>query len=425
MKTLILQNISWLFVDKIIRISGALIVSIWIARYLGPEDFGVLNYSLAYVVLFSVFIDLGLSKIVVREAVRSESKTNVLLGTAFGMKLAGAIIAILVIYLSLEFSQGDGVSKQIILILSAGFIFQSMDVIDYFYQSKVQSKYVVLCRSLAFILSAIFKIFLIVYEFSVIYFAIATFIDLFFASFFLVAIYNYTGYSLASWKFRKKTAIDLLSYSWPLAISGFLIAVHMKIDQVMIGNMLNNEQVGIYSVAVRLSEFWYIIPGILISTLMPYFVTLRERSNSLYHLRLMQMYSFMFWSSAVVGFFVIFFGERLIGAVFGEAYTKAYEALVFNIWNGIFVSQALARGIWLLNEDLHKYRLYNNILAVILNICANLFLIPRFGITGAAISTLVTQALGTWVFSFFWQPLRASTWAMIKSINPYYLVKSA
>jgi len=422
MRKSIFANIGWLFFDKIIRIFGGLIVGIWIARYLGPNDFGVLNYALAYTALFILFVKLGLDQIIVREIVKKTRLTNYLLGTAFGLKLIGSIVALFSVYVSLYFVESDAVTKAVIFIICAGFVLQAVDVIDYFYQSQVLSKYVVIARNSAFILSSLLKVYFIVYEYNVIYFALANTIDVALAAVFLVVIYKKTGGEIRKWRFSKKIAIRLLKFSWPLALSIFLISVHMKIDQIMIGNMLDVEQVGIYSVAVRLAEFWIFIPAILVSTLMPYFVGLRETNNELYHYRLMQLYSLMFWMGVSVGVVTTIFGEDIIRFLFGEAYIGAYGALVFNIWNGIFISQAIARGIWMVSEDLQKYRLYNNIIAVILNVTANILLIPVLGITGAALATLATQALGTWVFSFLWRPLRASTWGMIKSVNPIYLM---
>jgi O-antigen/teichoic acid export membrane protein len=421
-KNKLFKNISWLFFDKIIRIFGGLVVGIWVARYLGPNDFGILNYALAYTALFMLFVKLGLDQIVVREIVKKPKLTNYMMGTAFGLKLVGSLIAIFSVYLSLYFVETDSVTKLVILIISAGFILQSIDVIDFFYQSKVLSKYVVIARNSAFILSSLLKVYFIVYEYSVVYFAISNIVDLAFSGLFLAIIYKKTGHSIRKWRFSTKKAIDLLKFSWPLALSIFLISIHMKIDQVMIGNMLDTEQVGIYSVAVRLAEFWIFIPGILVSTLIPYFVNLRETNNKLYHYRLLQLYSLMFWMGVFVGVVTIFFGEDIIRLLFGEAYVGAYTALVFNIWNGIFISQAIARGIWMISENLQKYRLYNNLIAVVLNVSLNLILIPKLGIAGAALATLATQALGTWVFSFLWKPLRESTWGMIKSVNPIYLI---
>jgi len=421
MKQKLLKNISWLLFDKIIRIFGGLVVGVLVARYLEPEDFGILNYALAYAALFMLFVQLGLDQIVIREIVKKPKLTNYLMGTAFGLKLIGSIVAILSVFISLYFIETDTITKSVIFIISAGFILQSIDVIDYFYQSKVLSKYVVIARDSAFVLSSLLKVYFIVYKYSVIYFALSSTMDLALSGFFLILIYKKNGYDLSQWKFSKTIAIRLLKFSWSLALSGFLITIYMKIDQVMIGNMLDAEQVGIYSIAVKLSEFWLFIPTIVISTFMPYFIKLREANSELYYFRLKQLYSFMFWMGIFVGLVTLLFGHDIILLLFGEDYSDAYSALVFNIWSGVAISQGLARGIWLIGEDLQKYRLYTNIIGVTLNIILNIILIPKYGISGAAIATLLIQSLSTWVFSFLWQPLRESTWAMIKSINPRYL----
>ncbi len=417
------MNISWLFFDKIIRILGGLFVGIWVARYLGPNDFGILNYSLAYTALFILFGTLGLDQIVVRELAKFPGETNKLLGTAFVLKLAGAVIAITAVFFSLYFVETDSLTKTIIFIVSLQFVAQSLDVVDFFYQSKVLSKYVVIARNSAFLISSLLKIYFIVNRYSVVYFAIANCLDFFIASFLLLTIYKNTGNRISQWRFDTETAKRYLLFGWPLAVSTFLISVHMKIDQVMIGKMLNNEQVGVYSVAVGLAEAWYFIPSIIVSTFMPYFVELRENNIELYYFRLSQLYSFMFWMGVVVGLFVTFCGKDIIRYLYGSNYAGAYGALIFNIWNGIFVSQALARGIWMISENLQQFRLYNNCIIVIFNIIANITLIPLLGISGSAIATLLTQFMGTWIISLFWRPIRSSTFAMIRSVNPMYLAK--
>jgi len=421
-KNKLLKNISWLFFDKIIRILGGLFVGIWVARYLGPSDFGLLNYSLAYTGLFILFVNLGLDQIVIREIVKKSKLTYYILGTAFWLKVMGSVVAIISIYISLQFVEMDSITKIIILILSMGFIVQSVDVIDYFYQSQILSKYVVIARNSAFIFSSLLKVFLILQKYSVVYFAIAGIIDVILVAFFLFLIYEKTGGKLLQWRFSKKIAIRLLKFSWPLALSIFLISLHLKIDQVMIGNMLDIEQVGIYSIAVKLAEFWIFIPSILVSTLMPYFVNLRDTNNELYYYRLSQLYSLLFWMGVFVGGVTLIFGKDIIKLLYGEAYIDAYLALVINIWNGVFISQAIARGIWMINENLQIYRVYNNVLSVATNIILNIILIPKYGISGAAVSSILSIGVGTWIYPLLFAPMRNSTVMMIMSIVPINLI---
>lgn len=423
MKTRIFNNISWLFFDKIIRMFGGLAVGIWVARYLGPERFGILNYGMAFVAIFSFLPNLGLDQIVVRDVTKYSEKTDQILGSSLVLKLSGSFLAIILILLFvLNLNKTDVLVKYIIISFSIGFIFQSFDVIDFFYQSQLLSKYVVLSRNISFIIVSAIKIFLILNRSNLIWFAITATFGVFLDALFLTVTYTKTHHSILNWCYNKGTAFNLIRSSWPLMFSTFLISIHMKIDQVMIGHYLGNNDVGLYSVAVQLSTAWYFIPSIIVSTLMPYFVSLRHENYNKYLLQLTQLYSVMFWIGACAGIITLFFGQNIILLLFGEAYKNAFWALVYNIWNGIFISQAIARGIWMISEDLQKYRLYNNIVVVIINIILNIILIPRIGIAGAAIATFFTQFLGTWIITFLWKPLRTSNLALIKSVNPMYLV---
>jgi len=419
----IYHNVIWLFFDKILRILGGIFISVWVARYLGPNDFGIFNYAMAFTGFFMVFVKLGFDQIITREIVKTPKLTHYLLGTAFVLKLVGSIVALLAIYLSMMYLEMDSLKKTIIFIISMGFLFQAIDVVDYFYQAKVLSKYTVIVRNVAFIFSSAVKIYFILNEYSVAYFAFTSVIELMIAGILFIIVYKKTGEYINQWRYNSKIAMRLLKFSWPIGLSTFLVSIHMKIDQVMIGEMLNTEQVGIYSVAVRLSEFWIFIPGILVSTLLPYFVNLRERNNKLYHYRLLQFYSLMFWMGVSVGCGAIFFGEDIIVLLFGVTYIGAYEALVFNIWAGIFMAQSAAKGIWVLSENKQFYRIVANIIATIINISLNVILIPKYGISGAAAATLITRFSNNWVTPIFIPSYRGNTIESIKSINPFYVYK--
>jgi O-antigen/teichoic acid export membrane protein len=236
----------------------------------------------------------------------------------------------------------------------------------------------------------------------------------------LLLIFVRSGYRSPQWCFDRTLAVDMLRYSWPLAISAFLIMIHLKIDQVMIDHYLGMNDVGVYSVAVKLAEFWYFLPAIVVSTLMPYFVELRERDYGFYQARLIQLYSLMFWSGAAVGTIVYFLGEFIIRLLYGEAYAGAYAALVINIWAGIFVAQSQVKGIWTISENLQIYRIVNNSVAIVVNVALNTVLIPKYGISGAAMATLASRFVNNYITPLMFKPIRANALMAIKSINPVY-----
>lgn len=419
-----ISNFNWLFLDKIIRIFGGLFIGIWVARYLGPENFGILSYGIAFVAFFSFISSLGLNSIVVREIIKYEEKYEKVLGTTFYLKLYGGIIALLLgsIFI-LTLKPEDSTIQTIVILLLLGYIFQSMDTVDYFFQAKVLSKYIVMARSAAFILSSILKIYFILFNFGVIYFAFATLIDMILASLFMFYVYKKLNFHLTSWKIDILIAKQLLSDSWPLMLSAFFITIYMKIDQVMIEHYLDMQSVGLYSVAVRLSEAWYFIPTIIVSTIMPYFIKLRDSNHELYIYRLKQINTLMFWMSFLVGIIVMLFGQKIIVLMFGEIYKDAYLVLSLNIWAGIFISIGLASSLWMISENLQIYRLIGTAIGVILNIIGNYILIPMYGISGAAIATLITQGLGIWIIPLLFKPIRGFTIMSMTSVIPLFLIK--
>ena len=415
-------NFNWLFVEKTIRILGGLFITIWVSRYLGPEGFGVLSYALAFVAFFSWASQLGLDQIVVKEITKKPDDVDRILGSAFALKLIGALVSIALITIAIGFVMDvDELVQLAVGLTSLMYIFRAFDVIDFYYQAKVLSKFSTIARNVAFLSVLVLQVYFIVAEYPVLYFVAATMIDVCLAAVFMLYLYGKTGDKIKKWKFNHTVAVDLMKYSWPLMISGFLVSIQMKIDQVMIGSMLNITDVGIYSIAVRLSEFWFFVPTIIASTLMPYFITLREENYHLYRERLCQLFSFMFWLGVIVGLIVFVLGEEAILYLFGESYGRAYGALLYNIWGGIFIAQGLAASIWLISEGMQKYSLYIQMMAVSINIILNILLIPVLGIEGAAISTLLTYFLATWLFGLFFKKLRGVTVMMIYASLPHHM----
>jgi O-antigen/teichoic acid export membrane protein len=423
MKARLLANLNWLIANKILRLIGELFIGVWIARYLGPEQFGVLNYALAFVAIFGTVARLGMDQVVVRDLTRHPGREGAILGTVFVLKLvAGLMALILVIPTAWVAQNGDLSFTALIAVIAVGMIFNSLDTYDIYYQTHILSRYVVLARGAAFLFFSVVRVGLILGEYSVGYFAAASTLEIALGGMFLMGIFRHKQEVKQKWRFERTIMSGLLRDGWPLIISSWLIIIHTRIDQVMIGQMLGNADVGIYSAAVRLSEAWLFMPVFLAQTLMPYFVKIRESNSSLYHARLIQLYSIMFWLGVLVGVVTIVIGENLVVVLLGEPYRSAYLPLVLTIWTGIFISQSVARGIWMIGENMQRYRLANNLVAVPVNIALNLLLIPRYGVVGAAVSSLVSIGLGTWFVPYLFKPLHASNNQMLRAINPKYLL---
>jgi O-antigen/teichoic acid export membrane protein len=422
MRARLLANLNWLFADKVIRMVGGLVIGVWVARYLGPEQYGLLNYALAFVALFGAVARLGIDQVVVRDLTRMPEKEGAILGTVFALKLASGLIALLLIIpVAWLARDGDWSFMVLIVVVAVGLVFNALNAYDLYFQAHVLSRYAVIARSISFLLFAVVRVALITGKFPLVYFAAAATLEIALGGGVLVWIYSRKFAGNAKWHFDQATMKSLLKDGWPLIISSALIIIHMRIDQVMIGQMLGNADVGIYSVAVRISESWLFVPVLLVQTVTPYLINLRERNPVYYQARLLRLYSIMFWLGALTGVMTILFGEFFVVLLFGDQYRGAYLPLVLTIWTGIFISQAVARGVWMVGENMQGYRMVNNLIAVPLNIALNWILIPKYGIAGASAASLISIGIGTWVVPFLFKSTRASNKQLLISINPKYL----
>ena len=408
-----LKNTSWLFWERVLRLLMGLFVGAWVARYLGPEQFGLLSYVQSFVGLFIVLSTLGLDNIVVREIVKNTNIAASLIGTAFILKLLGAIFMLLIITLTMTtLFEHDSSEKVLIFIVAFSTIFHSFNVIDYYFQSQVLSRYVVYANVLVLFVSSLTKIALIINEADLMAFVWVVLFD----SVVLALSYTWfflkkTDYKIAdlALTFRKDVALSLLRDSWPLILSGLVISVYMKIDQVMIREMLDNEAVGQYAAAVKISTAWYFIPVVVASSFFPAIINARKISKDLYYERLQKLYDLNFTVALVLGLPVVFFSSSIIEILYGQDFTQSAAILSVHIFCGFLVFMGVVRGKWILSENLQRYDLYIHVIAAVANIVFNFAFISWFGVIGAAYGTLLS-----YLFALFFSPL------IIKEIRPSF-----
>ena len=392
-------NSGWLIADKVFRMVVGLFIGVWVARYLGPKSFGSLNYALAFTALFSVFSNLGLDQIVVRDIVDKSNSGNCILGSAFFLKIFGSVLAILLACVTIHlYKPNDSEMFAMVLILSIGTLFQSFDVIDYYYQAKLQSKLTVYARNFAFLLNSLVKIALIALNFSAIYFALAYTFEIFLGSLCLLITYWFANHALKSWRPNLSEMKRLLVEGAPLFFSGFLVLLYIRIDQLMIGSMLGDEQLGIYSVAVRLAEVWYFIPMAIASSILPAIVEAKNQGTAAYKKILRNLYALMTWLSIVVAILLSIFSDVIVKFLFGHQYEKAGPVLAIQCWSAVFIFSGLISNHWYLVENLNRFTLYRHILGLIINLILNFILIPIAGIEGSAWATLITQLMISYLF---------------------------
>ncbi len=410
------KNTSWLFAEKILRMIVGLFVGIWVARYLGPEQFGLFSYAQSFVGLFTAIATFGLDSIIVRELVKDESRRDLLLGTAFRLKLIGALLVLIALAVAVKLSHQDTLTTLLVFVIASATLFQSFNVIDFYFQSKVLSKYIVYANIISLLISSLIKVAFILNEAPLLYFAYIILFDSFVLACGFLYVYRYNKFFASQWRFDAKVALSLLKDSWPLILSGLVISIYMKIDQIMIKEMLNAEAVGQYAAAVKLSEVCYFIPMVIASSLFPAIIKAKKVSEELYYARLQKLYDLMVWMAIAIAFPITFLSSWVVELLYGSQYNQAASVLIIHIWAGVFVALGLVRGYWVIAENLQKYVPIYLSVGIFVNIIGNYYFIGHYGINGGAYATLLAQCLGTLMTPLFIKETRTSFFMMTNAM---------
>ena len=398
----ILTNTGWLLGDKILRMGVGLFVGVWIARYLGPQKFGLWNYAIAFATLFSAFSTLGLDSIVMREMVRHPDKTNELLGSALLLKLTGGAFAMLISIAAIAvLPDSDALTVWLVAISAAGFIFQSVNVIEIYFQAKVQSRYAVIAGNGSFALITVVKIWLILSSGTLIGFALAGLGELALTALFLMVAYRGRSPSIRDWSVNRKSLALLLSNSWPLLLAGLAVTLYMRIDIVMLQNMAGDREAGIYAAATRISEIWYFLPGLIVASVSPSLIRCRDSDVALYTKRLRRLYFLMAWFAIAISLPLSLWSGRIVELLYGREFASAAPVLAIHLWACFSVFLGVASSQYLVIEHLQKISFYRTLIGLSCNIVLNLVLIPSMGAKGAAVATVISYFVATYAIVFF------------------------
>jgi O-antigen/teichoic acid export membrane protein len=411
-----LANTVWLALDKLVKLAVGLVVGVWVARYLGPDQYGALSFAIAFAGLFGSVATLGLDSLVVRDLVK-DSEPGATLGTAFVLKLlAGLLTALLAIAAVVILRPGDLLARWLVGISAAAVVFQSFDVIDFWFQSQVQSRAVVLARTGASVATSAVRIALILAAASVVAFAWASLAEAAVAAIALVAVYGLGANGIRSWRVSAARARQLLGDSWPLIFSSLVVMLYMRIDQVMLGEMLDSHEVGVYSVAVRLSETSYLIPSSIVAAWLPGIVEAHATDERLFLERLQRLYNVMALLGYAVALPTLFLAGPVVRLVFGEAYGRAAPMLIVLSFATLFINLGIARSAFLTAMNWPKTHLATVLAGAILNVLLNLYLIPRYGGLGAAWASFAAYWLAAHGACFFLRRMRPTGVMLTRAI---------
>jgi O-antigen/teichoic acid export membrane protein len=415
----IIFNINWLIFENLVQIASGLVVGVWVARYLGPEGYGIISYAVAFVTIFLTFTDLGLSQIAIKDLVENPNEKSRILGTSFILKTVASISSIILIVPILVVLKPDNFVIQIaVTIVSIKLLIETPNVINYWFQANVNSKYSAISKSLGTLASSIIKIVFILSKFGVIWFLVAIVVESLVATILLIKLYDKkSNENIFLWNFKLSLAKDLLKKSWPLLFAGIAASIYKRIDQLIIGGILDTGNLGIYAAAVTIAEAPYFISTAISNSVYPAVIYSKKFSESLYLKRLQLLYVFVVWLSMFISIFIFIFSKNIILLLYGEKYLASAEVLKVYVWSGIFIFLRSAGNRYLLAENMQKELLISTVVGALVNVVLNIIFIPKLGILGAAYATLVSYIVSTFSIIVF-RNARMNVRMYISSFSP-------
>ncbi|RLM07275.1 polysaccharide biosynthesis export protein [Gibbsiella quercinecans] len=401
-------NMLWLSGDSIFRMGLGFIVSVWLARYLGPEKFGLFNYALAIIAIYTSVASLGMNGVVVRELIRAPEDSGRIMGTSFLLQVLGSFVAtLLVILTTILLRPNEWDILLVVLVMIPSILFRSTDVIKYWFESTISSKNTVIAQNIAFMVSSLAKVAAMLLGASYITLAITVSLEALIVGIVLIILYKRKRISIR-WIVDYSEAKRLFSQSWPLVLSGLALMLYMRIDQIMIGNLISNAAVGVYSVAVKMIEVWYFFPIAIVSSLFPKIIEEKYKSEDKYNNRMQFLYDLMVISGVCLAIVVTFLSDIIIDFFYGLQYKDASSLIKIYAWVSIFYFLSSASGRWYINEGLQMYAFTRNLFGLIICVALNFILIPLYGLKGSAIATLVAYFCAAYLFDAFHKKTRIS-----------------
>lgn len=384
------SNTMWDIGGKVFQMGLTLVVGMLTARYLGPSNYGVIGETASYVSFFLVFCQLGFTSTAVKEIMDNEDRQGEILGTTIFFRVVTSILSTIAITcLMYVLKDGDRTIVWVAFLQSLSLIFQSFDMIHYWYQSRLETQVSVKIQSLAYLIMAVYKIAILALGKSVEWFAFSTALEAAVVAVFLIVVYGHgEGQKLTV---SVSAGKEILKRSYNFILSGLMATIYSEMDKIMLGEMLSETAVGYYTAATKISSMWSFILTAMINSSRPLIIESKYKSEELYVKQNKRLYAAVIWIGIAAGLGITVLGKWIILIMYGTEYLPSVSSLQISAWYTMFAMLGSARGIWIVCEEKAKYVKYYLGVGAILNVILNYLLIPLYGPGGAAAATLITQ----------------------------------
>lgn len=422
LKSKTIQNASWLIGGRIINMLLSFVIGLLTARYLGPSNYGLINYAAAYSVFFTSFCTLGINSIIVKNFIDNPLEEGETIGTTLVLRFISSVLSLCTILGIVRIVDGnDRLLLSVVGLYCLSLIFHIFDTFNYWFQSKLLSKYYAISTLIAYMITSIYRIILLASGKSVEWFAIANSVDYCIVAILLILFYKLNHGPKLSFSLKKAKA--LLSVSSSYILSGLMIAVYGATDKIMLKQMLDDSSVGYYSLAVTISTMWVFVLSAIIDSMKPTIMRYHSADQQLYEKGNQKLYSIVFFLSLFASLCITIIAPLFVRILYGDEYMPTVGPLRIVVWYVAFSYLGVARDTWIVCEQKQKYLKYLYAGSAILNVLLNLIFIRFWGANGAALASLLTQISTIFVFPALIKDFRPNLKLMIDAITLKWILK--
>lgn len=409
------KNAGWLIGGKVIQMILSLFVGIITARYLGPSNYGLISYGSAYVSFFSSLCSLGINSVIIKNFIDNPEEQGETIGSALVMRLISSFLSILMIIGIVSILDRDEPTTIIVVALcSLGLLFNIFETFNFWFQYQYKSKITAIATLIAYILTSVYKIVLLILNKDVLWFAFSTTLDYIVVA--IVLLIFYKKYGGAKLSFSRKKSKDLLRISYHFILSSMMVAIYGQTDKLMLKQMLNEEIVGFYTIATAVCTMWTFVLQAIIDSMYPTILDLKFKNQEQYEKKNRQLYAITFYVSCFVSILFTLLGDFVIRILYGTEYLPAADMLKVITWYTAFSYLGVARNAWIVSEGHQRYLKYMYICAAVLNVILNLIFIPLWGGVGAAAASLITQVFTSMILPLLFKDMRPNVKLMMEAI---------
>ena len=410
-----LKNAGWLIAGKVIQMVLSLIVGAWTARYLGPGDYGAINYGNSFVSFFMAFCTLGINSVIIKEFSDKPEETGKILGSAIGMRIISSFLsAILIIGIVAGIDRDEPITIAVVALCSISLLFHVLDTFNYWFQYQYKSRVTAIATLVAYIVITIYRIVLLALGKGILWFAVATSVD--YVALGVVLYIAYKKHNGPPLEFSWITGKKLLRKSYHYILSGMMVAIYVQTDKLMLKHMMDEASVGYYTAGSTISTVWVFVLAAIVDAMYPTIIRAAKENKEVFLKKNRQLYAIVFYLSAAVSLGFLIFGDWAVKLMYGDAYAASAGVMKISVWCAGFSYLAVARGAWTVCEEKQKYLKYINVAIALLNVGLNAVLIPLWGVEGAAAASLITQFFSCVGMPMLIKPMRPNAKLMLEAI---------